>query len=64
MIQIVVFSSLLKGHWIAENYLNIVSLLFIQTLEKHGLFVGCLNEFLSILTSSGHSLLKRLMKFR
>jgi hypothetical protein len=64
MIQIVVFSSLLKGHWIAENYFNIVSLLFIETLEKYGLFAVCLIEFLSILTSSEDSLSKRLMKFK
>jgi len=55
---------LLKGHWIAENYFNIVSLLFIETLEKYGLFAVCLIEFLSILTSSGDSLSKRLMKFK
>ena len=59
-----VFGSLLKGHWIAKNDYNTVSLLFIQTLEKYGLFAEYLIEFLSILTSSGHSLLKRLMMFR
>ena len=38
IIQTVVFISFLKGYRIVENYYDIVSLLFIQTLEKHGLY--------------------------
>ena len=38
IIQTVVFISLLKGYRIVENYHDIVSSLFIQTLEKHELY--------------------------
>jgi len=64
IIQTVVFISFLKGYRIVENYYDIVSLLFIQTLEKHVLYVQCLIKLLSILTSCEYFLLKSLAKFR
>ena len=60
----VVLISLPEGQWIAENYDNIISLLFIRSLQKYRLYVLCLRTLLCILTLSERSLVKRVASFR